>query len=83
MTDQLIGSLYLTFEDYERAVDWDWFKHLWINNAREYAYFELAQSVKYDLTFKTWDQAWQNRAINHPNYKQARIEFVNALMEWY
>jgi len=32
---------------------------------------------------KTWDEAWQFRTVLHPDYKQARIEFVNAVLGWY
>lgn len=78
-----VDNTYLTYDDIKRSVDWDWFKHLWLNQANEYQYFELAQTVRGNFTYQLWDRAWVNRLINHPEYKQARIEFINAILGWY
>jgi len=32
------------------------------------------------MSKKMWDEAWQFRTILHPDFKQARTEFVNAVV---
>jgi hypothetical protein len=83
LDDDFIDNIDSGFKYYESIIDWDWFKHLWTQSANQYAYFELAKSVKPDLTFDKWDYGWQYRTVNHPDYEQAQIEFINILIGWF
>lgn len=65
-----------------------WFRNLWETNADRYEFYKLANEIcraafGTSMDKKTWDEAWQFRTVLHPNYKQARIEFVNAVLGWY
>lgn len=65
-----------------------WFKNLWEANADQYEFYELANEIHCKvfgspLSFSKWEEAWQYRSILSSNYKQAKIEFINALVGWY
>ena len=63
-------------------------KSLWYKIADEYEWYELYTEVcnKLDIeakSFEQFDYGWQYRLLNHPNYKQAKIEFANLVAGWY
>ena len=67
---------------------WEWFKNLWDNNDDEETFYNdfikpYFKDTKWEKSFSQWDEAWQYRTILHEDYKQAKIELVNAILGWY
>lgn len=65
-----------------------WFRNLWITNADQHEFYKLADEIcraafGASMSKKMWDDAWQFRTILHPDYRQARTEFANAVLGWY
>jgi hypothetical protein len=65
-----------------------WFRNLWDANADRYEFFKLADEIHRkafgsSLSLSKWDKAWQWRTVLHPDYKQARAEFVSAVLGWF
>jgi hypothetical protein len=83
LDDDFIDNIDSGFKYYESIIDWDWFKHLWTQSANQHDYFELAKSVKPGLTFDRWGYGWQYKTVNHPDYEQAQVNFINILLGWF
>lgn len=65
-----------------------WFKNLWETGADQYEFYDLADEIYQKiagepLSHTRWDKAWQYRNILSPMYKQAKAEFLNAIIGWY
>jgi len=60
-----------------------WFRNLWESNSSIGEFYELAKKIDPEITLSVFDKGWQYRLVLHENYKQARIEFINILLEWY
>ena len=60
-----------------------WFRNLWEQDDSEYEFYKLAKEMKPDITFSEFDKGWQYRLVLHPNYKEAKSEFLNVLWGWY
>jgi len=67
----------------KQKIDWKWFKNLWKKNANQYEYWDMIIKSGIEITFSEWDRAWQYCIINHPDYKQAKVEFEMAINGWY
>lgn len=78
--NEFIDNIHDSFKYFESMIDWTWFRHLWLQSACCEEYFELAESVEPDLTFDKWNYGWQWRNVNHPDYDQAQVEFINILL---
>ena len=81
--DDFVENVDSGFDYYESITDWTWFNHLWTQSACCEEYFELAKSVEPDLKKDKWDYGWQYRTVNHPDYNQAQVEFINILLGWF
>jgi hypothetical protein len=65
-----------------------WFRNLWDTNADRYEFYGLADEIHRkafgsSFSLSKWEKAWQWRTVLHPDYKQARVEFVNAVLGWF
>jgi len=79
----LYDSLLAGYKHIENKTDWLWFRNLWERGASEEDYYKLAQTIIRYISWERFDDAWQYCTINHESYKQAKIEWVNALLGWY
>ena len=81
-------EIWKLLEDNNGYYGWDWFKDLWDNKADEETFYTdfikpYFKDTKWKKSFSQWDEAWQYRTILHEDYKQAKIELVNAILGWY
>lgn len=83
--EKLISSLYNGFDEIKNKiiVNKEWFEVLWEQNADEYRWFELAQTIKPTMTFTEFDKGWQHRNVNCEKIEQSLVEFTNLLFGWY
>ena len=64
------------------------FRRLWEANATAAEFYLLANELHREafgrpLSPVEWNRAWQWRVVLHPNYRQARVEFINAVLGWW
>jgi len=60
-----------------------WFKNLWDDNQDQYEFYKLAVKIKPNLTFAEFEKGWQYRVVLHPDYKQAKQEFMSVILGCY
>ena len=64
------------------------FRQLWEANATAAEFYLLANDLHQaafgaPLSPIEWSRAWQWRTVLHPDYRQARAEFINAVLGWW
>ncbi|MEW6227269.1 MAG: hypothetical protein AB1700_04135 [Bacillota bacterium] len=90
--DEFITKLYRSTAAIEKLLNQQSyrrrFRDLWEADADQYEFYKLADEIHRKafgspLSLSEWDRAWQWRVVLHPDYKQAKVEFVNAVLGWF
>lgn len=86
--NEFCNKLENKYKKIEKAIDWKRFKELWKNDANMYEFYEFANEIHKKvfgkgIDLKQFEKGWSYRVVLHPDYKQAKIEFINLILGWY
>jgi len=59
------------------------FRSLWEANASPEEFFWLAQKAGTKIKLDSFLKGWQYRTVLHPDYNEAKTEFLNLCFGWW